>query len=283
MSDRRTTPRNARVAHVSLKDSVTDVPCVEGTLQTVCTTTADIRREPAGDLERQLLFGDGFRVLEPDSGKGYCFGQARDGDYVGYVLQSDLGVFQIPTHIVCSMGAHVYPEPSLKTVPQMALPFAGFLAVAGAENGYVKLATGGFVPLQQVAPIGRNFTDFVEVAERFLGVPYLWGGDSNTGLDCSALVHISLRAQGIYCPRDSDMQASELGNPLPDDAELQRGDLIFWKGHVGIMTDSETLVHATADVMAVTRENLSAMCKRVIAAGEGRIIARRRLGQGIDL
>lgn len=275
--DPRLTPRNARVAHVSLRETVTDVPCVEGVLQTVQTAVADIRREPKGALERQMLFGDGFRVLEQDSGDGYCFGQAQDGGYVGYVLQADLGGYQIPTHIVCSMGAHVYPEPGLKTVPDFRLPFAGFLAVVGAENGYAKLATGGFVPLQQLAPIGRNFTDFVEAAETLLRVPYLWGGDSNTGLDCSALVHISLRSQGVGAPRDSDLQEKSLGEPLPKDAGLQRGDLIFWKGHVGIMQDAEFFLHANAHFMAVTSEALKDVCARIETAGEGHITSRRRL------
>ncbi len=277
MTDRRLTPRNERVAHVSLRETVTDVPCVEGVLQSVQTPVADIRRAPNGGLERQMLFGDGFRVLEPDSGDGYCFGQAQDGGYVGYVLQANLGVYQVPTHIVCSMGAHIYPEPSLKTVPVLRLPFAGFLAVIGAENGYAKLATGGFVPLQQLAPIGRNFADFVQAAEGFLKVPYLWGGDSNTGLDCSALVHISLRAQGVAAPRDSDQQEQTLGDPLPQDADLQRGDLIFWKGHVGIMQGADRILHANAHAMAVTSEKLSDVCARAKAAGDGEITSRRRL------
>ncbi len=275
--DRRLTPRNARVAHVSLRETATDVPCVEGVLHSVQVPVCDIRREPDGGLERQMLYGDGFRVLEPDSGDGYCFGQAQDGGYVGYVLQTDLGAYQMPSHIVCSMGAHVYPEPGLKTVPLMRLPFAGFLAVVGAENGYAKLATGGFVPLQQLAPIGRNFTDFVEVAERFLHVPYLWGGDSNTGLDCSALVHISLRAQGVGAPRDSDLQEESLGEVLSPDATLQRGDLVFWKGHVGIMQNPEMLLHANAHFMAVTCEKLTKVCTRIEAAGDGMITSRRRL------
>lgn len=277
MTDRRLTPCNARVAHVSLRDKVKGVSFVEGEMRTVIAPVADILREPGGGLERQLLFGDSFLVLEPDSGAGYCFGQAQDGNYVGYVKQANLGAFVEPTHIICSLGAHVYPEPKLKTVPQMGLPFAAYITVAGAENGYCQLATGGFVPLQQIAPLGRNFTDFVTVAESFLRVPYLWGGDSNTGLDCSALVHIALRAQGITCPRDSDLQEKTLGWVLAQDAELQRGDLVFWKGHVGIMQDGARILHANAHFMAVTSETLADVCAKVEAAGEGQITSRRRL------
>jgi len=282
MSDRRLTPRNDRVAHVSLRDSVDDVPLVDGDFKSIRVPVADIRREPDGALERQVLLGDGFLVLETDSGGGYCFGQAQDGDYVGYVRRSDLGPYQVPTHVICSMGGHIYPEPTLKTVPQMRLPFAAFLAVIGAENGYAKLAMGGFVPLQQLAPIGRNFTDFVAVAERFIGVPYLWGGDSNIGLDCSALVHIALRAQGIAVPRDSDLQEASLGERLPDDAKLQRGDLVFWKGHVGIMQNAETVLHANAHFMAVASEPLTVVCNRIEAIGDGAVTSCRRLTNGAD-
>ncbi|MBV1863568.1 MAG: C40 family peptidase [Rhodobacteraceae bacterium] len=277
MTDRRLTPCNARVAHVSLRDKVKGVSFVEGTMSSVIAPVANLLREPRGGLERQLLFGDSFLVLEPDSGAGYCFGQAQDGNYVGYIQQANLGVFVEPTHIICSLGAHIYPEPQLKTIPLMGLPFAAYINIARAENGYCQLATGGFIPLQQIAPLGRNFTDFVTVAESFLRVPYLWGGDSNTGLDCSALVHIALRAQGITCPRDSDLQEKSLGTALTQDAELQRGDLVFWKGHVGIMQDGAQILHANAHFMAVTSEPLADVSARVVAAGAGQITTRRRL------
>lgn len=277
MSDRRTTPCNTRVAHSSLRGQIEADTFVDGEPKSIVTPTADIRNKPNGNLERQLLFGDGFLVLEPDSGAGYCFGQARDGGYVGYVRQADLGPFQIPTHAVCSLGAHLYPAPDLKTRPISALPFAAYLSVVGAENGYCKLATGEFVPLQQVAPLGRNFADYVSVAESFLGMPYLWGGDSNTGLDCSALVHLSLRAMAVEAPRDSDLIEASLGETLPENAELQRGDLIFWKGHVGIMQDNETLLHANAFAMAVTSEPLSVVCNRIAENGDGTITSKKRL------
>ena len=282
MTDRRLTPRNARVAHSSLQGQVEGVTFTDGTFKSVTVAVADVRKEPDGALERQILFGDGFLVLEPDSGNGYCFGQAKDGGYVGYVKTAQLGAFHAPTHVICSLGAHIYPAPELKTVPLMPLPFASFITVIGAQNGYCQLATGGFVPLQQVAPIGRNFDGFVTVAEMFLQVPYLWGGDSNLGLDCSALVHISLRAQGIECPRDSDLQEQTLGEALPQNAKLQRGDLIFWKGHVGIMQDAKRVLHANAHFMAVTSEDLAVICARIIANGDGPITSRRRLPNSLD-
>lgn len=282
MKDQRLTPSNGKVAHVSLRGKVDDVTFVEGELRSVTSPIADIRNTPNGNLERQLLFGDGFLMLEPDSGDGYCFGQAEDGDYVGYVRKSDLGAYTAPTHSVCTMGAHVYPAPQLKTVPLITLPFAAVINISGAKNGYCQLSSGGFIPLQQIAPLGENLTNFVAVAESFLFAPYLWGGDSNTGLDCSALVHIALRAQGISCPRDSDQQEATLGNALPDDAKLQRGDLIFWKGHVGIMQDETRLLHANAHFMAVVSEPLSDVCARVKAAGEAPIRTRRRLTDGAD-
>jgi cell wall-associated NlpC family hydrolase len=130
------------------------------------------------------------------------------------------------------------------------------------------------VPRAHLAPVAG---DFVAQAERFLGAPYLWGGRSARGIDCSALVQLALLAAGREAPRDSDMQAALLGTELPARAALRRGDLVFWKGHVGIMRDRDTLIHANAHHMAVAAEPFGPAAARIAAAGGGPVTGRRRL------
>jgi cell wall-associated NlpC family hydrolase len=128
---------------------------------------------------------------------------------------------------------------------------------------------GLYVPHQHLGALDANESDFVAVAERFAGTPYLWGGKTSLGIDCSGLVQVALNAAGIGCPRDSDMQEAALGRPLPESESknLQRGDLIFWEGHVAIVRDSETVVHANAHHMATAVENTRAAIARIKAAG----------------
>jgi cell wall-associated NlpC family hydrolase len=145
---------------------------------------------------------------------------------------------------------------------------------------FSRLADGSFVPARHIAELGRNMPDFVAVAERFLGVPYLWGGKTRLGLDCSGLVQVALDAAGLGCPRDSDMQQAELGRPVPvlDNLDgLERGDLVFWKGHVGIMTDAFLLLHANAHHMGVAIEPLRAAVDRIARSGGGPVTAIKRL------
>jgi cell wall-associated NlpC family hydrolase len=124
----------------------------------------------------------------------------------------------------------------------------------------------GFLPASHLAPLDHRETDFVAVAERFLGTPYLWGGKTNYGLDCSGLVQLALTACGIRCPRDSDMQERALG-ALVDMKNLRRGDLVFWKGHVAIVRDPKTFLHANAFHMAVAVEPIAEAIARIAGAG----------------
>ena len=157
------------------------------------------------------------------------------------------------------------------------MPYGARLCVRSIEDRHARLADGHFIPVPQIAPLDVPTTDWVAEAERFLGVGYVWGGRSSWGLDCSALVQLARQAAGFECPRDSDMQAEGLGRTLPDQAPLQRGDLIFWKGHVGIMSSAETLLHANAHHMAVTTEPLAEAIQRIEAAGDGQVTRRARL------
>ncbi len=229
---------------------------------------------PGGSLDRQLLAGAAFLVLEEDSGCGTAFGRCADG-YVGYAARDGLSDHCEITHLVRSLGAHVYPEARMKAPPIASLPFRAGLAVADEEDGFYRLASGGYVAAPQAEPATRVVRDHAETAERLLGVPYLWGGDSNWGIDCSGLVQLALASAGISVPRDSDLQADSAGERLPENADLRRGDLVFWEGHAGIMRNDGELIHANAFHMAVVSEPLEDVVRRIRGIG-GEIASTRR-------
>ena len=263
--DRRTHRSNGSVAHESLRGQVDGVDFVEGELRSVAASVGNLLTGPNGKLDRQLLHGDGFCVLEEVA--DFAFGFAVPSGFVGYVAIDDLRTGVVPSHRVVTMGAHVYPSRSIKTMPVMALPFGAQVAAADQGDGFWRVADG-YVPEQQVVPLGQLEPDLAATALRFLGMPYLWGGDSNFGIDCSGLVHAALRAAGRDCPRDSDQQEAFFA---PADGDLGRGDLVFWTGHVGIMIDGETLVHANGHHMATTVEPLALVAERIKGA-EGKDI-----------
>jgi cell wall-associated NlpC family hydrolase len=174
----------------------------------------------------------------------------------------------IPTHKVTALRTFVFPGPSIKLPPLEALPFGARLAIARSEEPFALTAAGGYIPARHLVPIAAKETDFVAVAERFLGAPYLWGGKSALGIDCSGLVQVALSACGIVCPRDSDMQERALGSLIELTAgDVRRGDLLFWQGHVAIARDAMTLVHANAFHMAVASEPVTEALSRIAAAG----------------
>lgn len=247
----------------------------------IVAASAPVRREPRPDaaLDTEALAGELVQVYERE--EGWAWAQlARDG-YVGYIPDDALRPGQpAPTHRVAGLRTFVYPGPSIKLPPLTALSLGASVAVVESKGDFAVLSDGGHVFAAHLAPIDRHETDFVGVAERFLGVPYLWGGKTSLGLDCSALVQLALAAAGIAAPRDSDLQEKGLGEPVAFDedlAGLQRGDLVFWKGHVGIMTDPETLLHATAFSMSVIREPLRPARDRILARNGGPITAIKRL------
>src|SRR5262249_39201909 len=174
-----------------------------------------------------------------------------------------------PTHKVAALRTLVFPGPSIKLPLLEGLPLGSRLAVARIEEAFAVTAAGGYVPTRHLVAIDAKESDFVAVAERFLGAPYLWGGKTSLGLDCSGLVQVALTACGIACPRDSDMQERALGRALDpgDVSDLKRGDLVFWKGHVAIARDRATLVHANAFHMAVAIEETEAALARIRADG----------------
>jgi Bacterial dipeptidyl-peptidase Sh3 domain/NlpC/P60 family len=230
------------------------------------------RPERDAELATQLLHGEAFTVYEmrPD---GMAWGQAALDGYVGYVAASGLGPPRGQGRRVTALWSHVYADTKVRSPATLELPFLAEVPVAGTTGDFARLRGGGCVPRPHLEPVAD---DFVAQSERFLGVPYRWGGRSARGVDCSGLVQLALLAVGRKAPRDSDMQAALIGTALPADAPLQRGDLVFWKGHVGIMRDAATLLHANAWHMAVTSEPLAEAERRTAATGGGSILARRR-------
>ncbi len=268
--DSRVTPARADLAAKHLEGKVKAARYVEGRVYEVIEPQAPLRREPRPDapLETEALKGE--RVTSYDTnGEGWAWGQLAADGYVGWLPENALAPpGAAPTHKVTALRTLVFPGPSIKLPPLEALPLGARLVIAGIEDRMAVTPSGAYVPVAHLAPLDRNEADFVAVAERFLGTPYLWGGKTALGLDCSGLVQVALTACGISCPRDSDMQEAALGAAESADlSALRRGDLIFWKGHVAIVRDQNSLLHANAYHMAVAIEPIAEAIARIRGAG----------------
>lgn len=280
--DRRLTPARPDLAARHLDGRVEALAFADPVPMRVVAPSAPLRREPRPDaaLDTEALAGEAVRVYE--SHEGWAWVQLAGDSYVGYLPDEALaGDAAVPTHRVRALRTFVYPGPSIKMPPLADLSLGAMLAVTGESGDFFVTERGGHVFKPHLCTRDLHEADFVGVAERFLEVPYLWGGKTSLGLDCSALVQLALAAAGRAVPRDSDMQEKGLGEPVAFDeglADLQRGDLVFWKGHVGIMTDPETLLHATAFSMSVICEPLRPARDRILARNGGPITAIKRLG-----
>jgi len=276
--DPRITPARADLAAAHLKGKVEAARYVSGEPRVVIETSAPLRRAPRHDapLDTEALCGERVTVYDID-GEGWAWGQIERDGYVGYLPANALVAPGLqPTHRVFAPRTFLYHEPDIKTPPLMALSFGSLVAVKREENGFA-LTERGAIFAKHLIPVARADSDFALNAQKFLGVPYLWGGKTSLGLDCSALVQLSLHAAGIECPRDSDMQEKALG--VPSSLEnIRRGDLVFWKGHVAIAFDSETLIHANAFHMAVAMEPLKDAIKRSETAGS-KVTSVKRMSQ----
>ncbi|MGQ0673626.1 MAG: C40 family peptidase [Hyphomicrobium sp.] len=268
------------LAAESLKDCVSAPRYSAGVKRQVLRAAVPVRRRPSvtAGIDTEALHGE--IVTQYDEAHGWAWVQLERDRYVGYVPVGALGTEIRPTtHRVKALGTFLYPVPDIKSAPLMHLSLNAALAIAEPGEKFSRTAAGHFVVSRHIVEKDRFIRDYVDIAERLAGTPYLWGGRTRIGLDCSGLVQVSLEAAGIPCPRDSDMQQAELGSNVlvPADLEgLQRGDLVFWKGHVGIMADGIMLLHANAHHMAVVLETLPEAVGRTRRGGS-EIVAIKRL------
>ena len=271
MTDRRLTPANGRVAAMHLAGQVTAERYLDGLPMMLTRPVSDLCAAPSGPRDRQLLLGAVVTTFEDRA--GWSFVQAADG-YVGYVASDRLGPVREATHMVGTAATHAYLAEDFKSADVMCLPFGARVTVLDERAKFYE-TTLGFIPKKHLRPLDRPFSDPATVAQLHFGVPYLWGGNSTRGIDCSGLVAASLHACGIASPADSDLQCAGLGADFSGTA--RRGDLIFWQGHVAMMVDEATLIHANAHHMATAYEQLEAATLRIAAQGGGPVTARRRV------
>lgn len=289
--DRRTTPSNGRVAHVSLKGKVDAERFLEGEAMQFDCHHAAILSAPGGPRVRELLAGEAFRVLEmpADVANGTAFGFSERDGYVGYVASGALVPARPATHVVATRETYRKEMPDLKYFERTSrMPFGTRVVVTGTTGDWSAISlrahppseTGRdwtfHVPTVHLRPTNRPFDDPAAVAELFLHTPYLWGGNTSFGIDCSGLVQAALLACGIPCPGDSDQQEARVGRPLPPCTSLERNDLVFWKGHVAIALDADTIIHANVHHMAVAIEGFETARHRIAASGGGGVTLVRR-------
>jgi cell wall-associated NlpC family hydrolase len=276
---RRLTPAREDLAADYLRGRVEAPRYASGTARQVAADALPIRRtpEPSGMQETQALFGEVFTVY--DEAEGWAWGQSAFDDYVGYVEAAGLSPeVRTPTHRVTALRTYRYPEPDLKRPPVGLLPMNAKLAIEGtSEDGkYLREAGGAWVFAGHTAPMRDRAADPVAVMEAYLGTPYFWGGRTSLGLDCSGLIQQGYELAGLAIPRDADMQEAwfasagraemifeEGGARLWEEGALQRGDIVYWPGHTGVMVDAERMLHANATAMATTCDPLRPVAERL--------------------
>ena len=275
MKDIRRMANNGHVAALELKGKVKTKNYVEGKPAQVCVTLADLRDKPTGRRQRQLLFGDLVMIYE--TYENLCFVQSQKDDYVGYIKNSELSINPLPwTHLVIAPICHVYETADVKAADVMVLTLGAKLFCLDQKNGFVRIREG-WIKTIAIAARDTQLNNPMEIAESLKNAPYLWGGNSAMGIDCSGLIQLTCNLCGLECPADSDMQAAELGYILDKEVKLRRGDLVFWNGHVAWVCTVDKILHSSAFHMATVEEDLAAAILRIEEKGDGTPICYKRL------
>ena len=277
MTDRRTFWSSATADEIAQHCDQHALRRCSPEVRRITQPVTDLRTGPAGPRDRQMLRGQGFAV-HALSETGWAFGETVTDGYSGWVEASELVNHpDAPSsHRVTAAKTYAKSKPGLKSAGAVKpLSMGSELVVLDESEGWSRISwsrglhsTDLFVPSLHLCPINSTETDPVTIAERLLGTPYLWGGNSAFGIDCSGLVQIACHACGIPCPGDSDQQMAQLGETLDPGAPPERGDLLFWKGHVGWVANPDTLLHANAHSMSVAYEPLQSAIDRIAAQGD---------------
>jgi hypothetical protein len=272
--DARVNAFRADIADVALAGTLF-APHYAAPIVRMASSATMMRKAARHDAEAvsQLLPGENFAIL--DLSGGWAWGYSLHDHYVGYVATDLIGDAVEASHRVTARLALLFADPSIKAPAIGTLPFGA--RISGVMAGDFLQTAQGYLHHRHVAPIGEPASDPVAVAEGFVGMPYLWGGRGADGIDCSGLVQVALAACGIAAPRDTDLQRDALGSPLPGDAQLRRGDIISFPGHVGLMVDETNLLHANAHWMSVVVEPLADVVARLEPHHDRPILGRRRL------
>ena len=261
MNDPRFFASNGRVAPIELRGIAEAERFVDGERCHVAAPFAPLYSLHGEELATQALFGEEFRTLERRAGR--AFGQLTKDGYVGYAPSECIAAAKENSHRIVVLSSHFYSFPDIKSPARQGPTLGGEFRAIAEANGFLEVEGEGFIPSRQAKQLADRPTDFVSVAEKFAGAPYLWGGKTCFGIDCSGLVQVAIQEAGRECSRDSDQQELEFTNQIEDNRSRRRGDLAFWKGHVGIMIDADNLLHATAHGMAVVVEPFSRVRNRI--------------------
>ena len=261
MTDRRCVPDPKRIT--------------QDTKARVVWPVADLNRYPGKTRDRQVLFGERLTVIGQDGADSYVV--TEKDDYVGFIATAALGPDTAITHRISAAATHIYTDANMKSADLLTLHHGSQINVTDINEKFAQTELG-FVPVQHIKVAQRPETDLIAVAKLYLGTPYLWGGNSRAGIDCSGLVQAALTACAMPCPGDSDQQQDQLGTQLPPNTVPQKGDLFFWNGHVALAADNHTLIHANAHHMSVALESIDTAIIRIQTQGDGPVTAHKRLG-----